>query len=91
MRHDIFFGDAQLEIEDIEKLALYPTDVALAKHASAHSPVHVLKRRVIQILQTCVSHDACTNGDVKMLTLLATMIAPRNTRSFAHSSRAMWR
>jgi hypothetical protein len=42
MRHDIVFGDAQLEIEDVEKLALDPTNVTLAEHASAHSPVHVL-------------------------------------------------
>jgi hypothetical protein len=43
VRHNIVFGDAQLEIEDVEKLALYPTDVTLAKHTSAHSPVHVLE------------------------------------------------
>jgi hypothetical protein len=53
MCHNIVFGDAQLEIEDVEKLALYPANVALAKHTSAHSPVHVLKRRVVQILARC--------------------------------------
>lgn len=47
--HDIVFADAQLEIEDVEKLALDPANVTLAKHTSAHSPVHVLERRVIQI------------------------------------------
>ncbi len=91
MRHNIVFGDAQLEIKDVEKLALDTTDVPLAKYTSAHSPVHVLERGVIQILRTNVSQDGCTNRDAKMLTLLATMMAPRNTRSFAHSSRAMWR
>lgn len=47
--HDIVFGDAQLEIKDVEELALYPPNVTLAEHTSAHSPVYVLKRRVIQI------------------------------------------
>ena len=42
MCHDIVFGDAQLEIEDIEKLALDATNVTLAEHTSAHSPVYVL-------------------------------------------------
>jgi len=49
MRHDIVFGDAQLEIKNIEKLALDPTNVTLPEYTSAHSPVHVLKRGVIQI------------------------------------------
>jgi len=40
--HDVVFGDAQLEIEDIEKLALDATNVTLAEHTSAHSPVYVL-------------------------------------------------
>ena len=47
MCHNIVFGDAQLEIKDVEELALYPADVTLAKHTSAHSPVYVLERRVI--------------------------------------------
>jgi len=49
VRHDIVFGDAQLEIKDVEKLALNPTNVTLAEHTSAYSPVYVLKRGVIQI------------------------------------------
>ena len=40
--HDIVFGDAQLEIKDIEELALYPANVTLAEHTSAYSPVYVL-------------------------------------------------
>jgi hypothetical protein len=40
--HDIVFGDAQLEIKDVEKLALYAADVTLAEHTSAHSPMYVL-------------------------------------------------
>lgn len=55
MRHDIVFGDAQLEIKNIEKLALDPTNVTLPEYTSAHSPVHVLKRGVIQILRRCQS------------------------------------
>lgn len=55
MRHNIIFGDAQLEIKDIEELALYPSNVTLAEHTSAHSPVYVLQRGVIQILRTCES------------------------------------
>jgi len=49
VRHDIVFGDAQLEVKDVEKLALDPTNITLPEHTSAHSPVHVLKRGVIQI------------------------------------------
>jgi hypothetical protein len=55
VRHDIVFGDAQLEIKDVEKLALDPTNVTLAEHTSAYSPVYVLKRGVIQILRRCQS------------------------------------
>lgn len=40
--HDIVFSDAQLEIEDVEKLALDAANVTLAEHTSAHSPVYVL-------------------------------------------------
>jgi len=50
VHHDIVFSYAQLEIENVEELALNPANVALAKYSCAHSPVYVLKRRVIQIL-----------------------------------------
>lgn len=42
VRHDIVFGDAQLEIKDVEKLSLDAANVTLAEHTSAHSPVYVL-------------------------------------------------
>jgi len=50
--HDVVFADAQLEIEDVQKLALDPADIALAEDSRAHGPVHVLKRRVIEILRS---------------------------------------
>jgi hypothetical protein len=53
MRHDVVFIDAQIEVENVEKLAFDPTNVALAKHTSAHSPVHILERGVIQIFASC--------------------------------------
>jgi hypothetical protein len=53
VHHNIVFGDAQIKIKYVEKLAFYPTDIALAKHTSAYSPVHVLERRVIQIFASC--------------------------------------
>lgn len=49
MCHKVVFADAQLEIKDVEELALDPPDVAFPKNTCAHSPVHVLERRVIQI------------------------------------------
>lgn len=63
VRHDIVFGDAQLEIKDVEKLALDPTNVTLPEHTGAHSPVYVLKRGVIQILQRCQSGGVYKRGN----------------------------
>jgi hypothetical protein len=48
--HDVSLADAQLEIKDVEEFALDPANIALAEYTGAHSPVHVLERRVIQIL-----------------------------------------
>jgi hypothetical protein len=48
--HNVIFADAQLEIEHVKEFALDPTNVALAEYARAHGPVHVLERRVIQVL-----------------------------------------
>jgi hypothetical protein len=45
--HDIIFADAQLKVEDIEKFALDPANIALAKYTGAYSPVHIFERRVI--------------------------------------------
>lgn len=40
---DILLGNAELEVEDIEELAFYPTNVALAEDARAERPVYVLQ------------------------------------------------
>jgi len=48
--HDVVLADIQIEIKNIEELALDPTNITLAEDACAHSPVHVLERRVIQVL-----------------------------------------
>lgn len=42
--HDIIFGDAQLEIENVEEFPLDPADIALAEYTGAHSPVYVFQR-----------------------------------------------
>jgi len=44
MRHDIIFGDAQLEIENVEEFAFDSADIAFAKYTGAHSPVYVFQR-----------------------------------------------
>lgn len=50
MREDILLGDAEFEVEDVEELALYPADVALAEDARAQCPMHVLQCRVVGVL-----------------------------------------
>jgi len=42
--HDIIFADVQLKVEDVEKFALNPANIALAEYTGAHSPVHVFER-----------------------------------------------
>jgi hypothetical protein len=42
--HDIIFGDAQLEIENVEEFPLDSADIALAEYTGAHSPVYVFQR-----------------------------------------------
>lgn len=42
--------DAELEIEDLEELALDACNIATAKDAGAESPMNVLKRGVVEIL-----------------------------------------
>lgn len=48
---EIRLSDTQLEVEDIEELPLYPTNIPLAKDTSAECPVYVLERRVVQVLR----------------------------------------
>lgn len=50
--HDVVFADAQLKVEHVQEFALNPADVALAEDSCAHSPVHVLKRGVIEVLRS---------------------------------------
>jgi hypothetical protein len=42
--HDIIFGDAQLEIENVEEFPFDSADIAFAKYTGAHSPVYVFER-----------------------------------------------
>ena len=42
--HDIILANAKLEVEDIEKLALDPANIAFAEHTGAYSPVNVFER-----------------------------------------------
>lgn len=43
--------NAQLVIEHIEELALYPANIALSKDTGAECPVHVLERGVVAVLE----------------------------------------
>jgi hypothetical protein len=49
VRENVVLGDAELEVKDIQKLALDAPNVALAKDAGADRPVDVLQRRIVQI------------------------------------------
>jgi len=46
---EIGFGNSEIPVEDFDKLALDPTDVALAEGAGDHSPMNVLQGRVIGV------------------------------------------
>lgn len=41
--HNVIFGDAELEIEDVEEFTLDPANIAFTKYAGTDSPVHVLE------------------------------------------------
>jgi hypothetical protein len=60
MCHDVGFADIQFEIEHVEEFPLDPTDIALAEDTCAHRPVHVLERRVIQVLRRMGQHESRT-------------------------------
>ena len=49
--------DAELEVEDLEELALDARDVATAEDARAEGPVGVLERGVVEVL---AREDECT-------------------------------
>ncbi len=50
MGKDIVLGDAKLEVKDIQELAFYPSDIALAKDSSAKCPMNILECGVVKIL-----------------------------------------
>ena len=50
VRKYVTLADAELEIEDIEKLSLDPSYIAFAENACADRPMDVLQSRIIQIL-----------------------------------------
>lgn len=50
VREEVGLVEGELVVEDIEELALDAADVALAEHAGAQRPVHVLQRRVVAVL-----------------------------------------
>ena len=52
---EIGFGDGEFEVKDIEELAFYPADVALAEDPGAERPVDVLEGGVVQVLKCEVS------------------------------------
>ena len=51
VREEVGFGDGELEVEDVQELALDTTDVALAEDPGAERPVDVLQRGVVKVLQ----------------------------------------
>ena len=51
VREEVVFLEGELEVEDVEELALDASDVALAKHSCAERPMDVLERRVVAILR----------------------------------------
>lgn len=92
VREEVRLGDGEVPVEDVEELALDAADIALAKDAGAERPVDVLEGGVVEILQGgWVRLDDEERKERRGRTLLATMSAPRKTRSQAHCSRAIWR
>ena len=51
VREEVGFGDGELEVENVEELALDATNVALAEDPGAERPVDVLQRGVVKVLQ----------------------------------------
>lgn len=88
---NIIFENSKLEIEDIKKFPLDAAHIALSKDARAKRPVDVLESGVVEILIISENDQHCwsENRQTTIATLLASITAPRKTRSYAHSSRAM--
>ena len=49
VREEVGFGDAELEVEDVEELTLDAADVALAEDPHAQRTVNVLKHGIVQV------------------------------------------
>lgn len=64
-REDVCFRDTELEVEDIEEFTLDAADVALAEDTRADSPVDVLQRRIVQVLNTNHMLVRCTNKELQ--------------------------
>jgi len=47
---EIGFGDGELPVDDIDELALDPSNIALAEGTGDHSPMNVFQSRVIGVL-----------------------------------------
>ena len=92
VREEVGLSESELVVEDVEELALYPADVALAKDTCAERPVDVLQGRVVAVLreiEVSVWSEYPRARSEMRRTLLARMSAPKNTRSHAHCSRAI--
>ena len=48
---EVGLRDTEFKVENVEELAFYPADVALAEDPRAECPVHVLERGVVQVLR----------------------------------------
>lgn len=51
VRKDVRFIEAELEVEYVKELALYPANVTLSENTGAESPVDILESGVIGVLE----------------------------------------
>jgi len=70
---DVVFRNGELEIKDVQELALDAAHITLAKHTGAERPVDIFESRVIEILachHDCAKKDALAcpffEGDLEM-------------------------
>lgn len=70
---EIGFGDGQIPIEDLDELALDPSNVTFAERAGDHSPMYVFESRVVGVFgcddesaeeDTVQSPFLCLNGEI---------------------------
>ncbi|KAJ2957462.1 hypothetical protein NUW54_g14596 [Trametes sanguinea] len=65
---EVGLRDTEFKVENVEELAFYPADVALAEDPRAKCPVHVLERGVVQTY--LVGEDKCAEEDALVCPLL---------------------